>query len=121
MSASSPPSLVAAGFTNILLIVQEDVTQTSGRLRHSVYSHKMTTGQFSVWTCLCLMFYALTCRYNGEWELGREALEDILYRAQLELYAQPLLVRPSEHHPTHAWVRGYIIIFLCVGYSWETP
>ncbi|KAG5833884.1 hypothetical protein ANANG_G00280640 [Anguilla anguilla] len=30
--------------------------------------------------------------YNGEWDLGREALEDILYRAQLELYSQPLLV-----------------------------
>uniref|UniRef100_A0A8C5A2P8 Family with sequence similarity 126 member B n=1 Tax=Gadus morhua TaxID=8049 RepID=A0A8C5A2P8_GADMO len=30
--------------------------------------------------------------YNGEWELGREALEDILYRSQLELYSQPLLV-----------------------------
>ncbi|KAG7466939.1 hypothetical protein MATL_G00147630 [Megalops atlanticus] len=30
--------------------------------------------------------------YNGEWELGREALDDILYRAQLELYSQPLLV-----------------------------
>ncbi|XP_061081607.1 hyccin 2-like isoform X2 [Conger conger] len=30
--------------------------------------------------------------YNGEWDLGREALEDILYRAQLELYSQPILV-----------------------------
>ncbi|KAG9349263.1 hypothetical protein JZ751_027706 [Albula glossodonta] len=30
--------------------------------------------------------------YNGEWDLGREALDDILYRAQLELYSQPLLV-----------------------------
>ncbi|XP_018580692.2 protein FAM126B isoform X1 [Scleropages formosus] len=30
--------------------------------------------------------------YNGEWDLGREALDDILYRAQLELYTQPLLV-----------------------------
>ncbi|KAM3842236.1 hyccin 2-like, partial [Diretmus argenteus] len=30
--------------------------------------------------------------YNGEWELGREALEDILYRAQLELYSEPLLL-----------------------------
>ncbi|XP_051786621.1 protein FAM126B-like isoform X2 [Erpetoichthys calabaricus] len=30
--------------------------------------------------------------YNGEWDLGREALEDIIYRAQLELYSQPLLV-----------------------------
>uniref|UniRef100_A0A3B1J073 Family with sequence similarity 126 member B n=1 Tax=Astyanax mexicanus TaxID=7994 RepID=A0A3B1J073_ASTMX len=30
--------------------------------------------------------------YNGQWDLGREALEDILYRTQLELYAQPLLV-----------------------------
>ncbi|GCC35632.1 hypothetical protein chiPu_0014119 [Chiloscyllium punctatum] len=30
--------------------------------------------------------------YNGEWELGQEALEDLLYRAQLELYSQPLLV-----------------------------
>ncbi|XP_049583254.1 hyccin 2 isoform X7 [Syngnathus scovelli] len=31
-------------------------------------------------------------RYNGEWEMGREALEDILYRSQLELYSQPLLL-----------------------------
>ncbi|XP_067892034.1 hyccin 2-like isoform X1 [Heterodontus francisci] len=30
--------------------------------------------------------------YNGEWELGQEALEDLMYRAQLELYSQPLLV-----------------------------
>ncbi|XP_034417035.1 protein FAM126B-like isoform X2 [Cyclopterus lumpus] len=30
--------------------------------------------------------------YNGEWAMGREALEDILYRAQLELYSQPLLL-----------------------------
>ncbi|XP_042192314.1 protein FAM126B [Callorhinchus milii] len=30
--------------------------------------------------------------YNGEWELGQVALEDIIYRAQLELYSQPLLV-----------------------------
>ncbi|XP_047670577.1 protein FAM126B isoform X2 [Tachysurus fulvidraco] len=30
--------------------------------------------------------------YNGEWELGREALDDILYRAQLELYSEPLLL-----------------------------
>ncbi|XP_057708140.1 hyccin 2-like isoform X2 [Corythoichthys intestinalis] len=30
--------------------------------------------------------------YNGEWEMGREALEDVLYRAQLELYSQPLLL-----------------------------
>ncbi|XP_078407570.1 hyccin 2 isoform X2 [Cetorhinus maximus] len=30
--------------------------------------------------------------YNGEWELGQEALEDLMYRAQLELYSQPLLI-----------------------------
>lgn len=30
--------------------------------------------------------------YNGEWELGQEVLNDIIYRAQLELYSQPLLV-----------------------------
>uniref|UniRef100_A0A1A8EQH9 Family with sequence similarity 126, member B n=2 Tax=Nothobranchius korthausae TaxID=1143690 RepID=A0A1A8EQH9_9TELE len=30
--------------------------------------------------------------YNGEWEMGREALEDIVYRSQLELYSQPLLL-----------------------------
>ncbi|XP_062861567.1 hyccin 2-like [Trichomycterus rosablanca] len=30
--------------------------------------------------------------YNGEWELGREALDDILYRTQLELYSEPLLL-----------------------------
>uniref|UniRef100_A0AAR2IKD1 Protein FAM126B n=1 Tax=Pygocentrus nattereri TaxID=42514 RepID=A0AAR2IKD1_PYGNA len=30
--------------------------------------------------------------YNGEWDLGREALDDLLYRAQLELYSEPLLL-----------------------------
>ncbi|XP_066543796.1 hyccin 2 [Amia ocellicauda] len=30
--------------------------------------------------------------YNGEWDLGKEALDDIIYRSQLELYSQPLLV-----------------------------
>ncbi|XP_046698550.1 protein FAM126B-like isoform X1 [Silurus meridionalis] len=30
--------------------------------------------------------------YNGEWDLGREVLDDILYRAQLELYSEPLLL-----------------------------
>ncbi|XP_029462087.1 protein FAM126B isoform X2 [Rhinatrema bivittatum] len=30
--------------------------------------------------------------YNGEWDLGQEVLDDIIYRAQLELYSQPLLV-----------------------------
>ncbi|KAG8432682.1 hypothetical protein GDO86_017068 [Hymenochirus boettgeri] len=30
--------------------------------------------------------------YNGEWVLGQEVLDDIIYRAQLELYSQPLLV-----------------------------
>uniref|UniRef100_A0A3P9H1Q0 Zgc:158316 n=1 Tax=Oryzias latipes TaxID=8090 RepID=A0A3P9H1Q0_ORYLA len=34
----------------------------------------------------------MSSRYNGEWEMGREALEDIVYRAQLELYSQPLLL-----------------------------
>lgn len=27
--------------------------------------------------------------------MGQEALEDIVYRAQLELFSQPLLVRPA--------------------------
>ncbi|XP_053135401.1 hyccin 2 isoform X1 [Hemicordylus capensis] len=35
------------------------------------------------------VYYAI---YNGQWELGQESLEDIIYRAQLELYSQPLLV-----------------------------
>ncbi|XP_056656484.1 hyccin isoform X3 [Monodelphis domestica] len=30
--------------------------------------------------------------YNGEWDLAQMALEDVLYRAQLELYPEPLLV-----------------------------
>lgn len=72
----------------------------------------MRTVQSSVRTCLHLMFYALTCRYNGEWEMGQEALEDILYRAQLELYAQPLLVR--QYHLMHARVQVYINISVCV-------
>lgn len=39
-----------------------------------------------------------TCSYNGQWELGQEALNDIIYRAQLELYSQPLLVRGKILH-----------------------
>uniref|UniRef100_A0A8D0GCU6 Hyccin PI4KA lipid kinase complex subunit 2 n=1 Tax=Sphenodon punctatus TaxID=8508 RepID=A0A8D0GCU6_SPHPU len=35
------------------------------------------------------VYYAI---YNGQWDLGQEALDDIIYRAQLELYSQPLLV-----------------------------
>ncbi|KAM8967849.1 hyccin isoform 1-T1 [Pelodytes ibericus] len=30
--------------------------------------------------------------YNGEWDAARRALDDILYRAQLELFPEPLLV-----------------------------
>ncbi|KAK2502898.1 hypothetical protein MC885_018266 [Smutsia gigantea] len=30
--------------------------------------------------------------YNGEWDLAQKALDDITYRAQLELYPEPLLV-----------------------------
>lgn len=38
-------------------------------------------------------YLPLLFRYNGQWDLGQEVLEDIIYRAQLELYSQPLLVR----------------------------
>lgn len=31
-------------------------------------------------------------RCNGEVELGSKALDDVLYRAQLELFPEPLLV-----------------------------
>lgn len=34
----------------------------------------------------------LLLRYNGQWDLGQEVLDDIIYRAQLELFSQPLLV-----------------------------
>lgn len=32
------------------------------------------------------------CRCNGEVELGSKALDDVLYRAQLELFPEALLV-----------------------------
>ncbi|XP_073865785.1 hyccin 2 isoform X7 [Macaca fascicularis] len=35
------------------------------------------------------VYYAM---YNGQWDLGQEVLDDIIYRAQLELFSQPLLV-----------------------------
>ncbi|XP_035296851.1 protein FAM126B isoform X2 [Cricetulus griseus] len=34
------------------------------------------------------VYYAM---YNGQWDLGQEVLDDIIYRAQLELFSQPLL------------------------------
>ncbi|KAM7105679.1 hyccin 2 isoform 2-T4 [Molossus nigricans] len=42
----------------------------------------------SSYQSLCLM----GSRYNGQWDLGQEVLDDIIYRAQLELFSQPLLV-----------------------------
>ncbi|XP_053570115.1 hyccin isoform X2 [Bombina bombina] len=30
--------------------------------------------------------------YNGEWDAARRALDDVLYRAQLELFPEPLLI-----------------------------
>lgn len=41
--------------------------------------------------CVCL-FVFLFFSYNGEWDLARKAMDDVLYRAQLELYPEPLLV-----------------------------
>uniref|UniRef100_A0A2K5CH83 Protein FAM126B n=1 Tax=Aotus nancymaae TaxID=37293 RepID=A0A2K5CH83_AOTNA len=38
---------------------------------------------------LTWVYYAM---YNGQWDLGQEVLDDIIYRAQLELFSQPLLV-----------------------------
>lgn len=35
------------------------------------------------------VYYAM---YNGQWDVGQEVLDDIIYRAQLELFSQPLLV-----------------------------
>ncbi|XDV31438.1 hypothetical protein PO909_034122, partial [Leuciscus waleckii] len=60
--------------------------------------------QLKAWTAPCIrvlldpefMVQMLTAVYhaiyNGEWDAGREALDDILYRAQLELYSEPLLL-----------------------------
>ncbi|XP_014344513.1 hyccin isoform X2 [Latimeria chalumnae] len=30
--------------------------------------------------------------YNGEWDLAQKALDDVIYRAQMDLYPEPLLV-----------------------------
>jgi len=38
------------------------------------------------------------CSYNGEWDLARKAMDDVLYRAQLELYPEPLLVGDVVQH-----------------------
>lgn len=36
--------------------------------------------------------FVFVCRCNGEVDLGSKALDDVLYRAQLELFPEPLLV-----------------------------
>lgn len=36
--------------------------------------------------------FLLLCRCNGEVDLGSKALDDVLYRAQLELFPEALLV-----------------------------
>ncbi|XP_016375577.1 hyccin-like [Sinocyclocheilus rhinocerous] len=40
----------------------------------------------------CLCVFLCVCRCNGEVELGSRALDDVLYRAQLELFPEALLV-----------------------------
>lgn len=46
---------------------------------------------------LCCMFLPV-CRCNGEVDLGSKALDDVLYRAQLELFPEALLVREIIRH-----------------------
>lgn len=63
---------------------------------------------------IACFFFFLIRRYNGEWEMGREALEDIVYRAQLELYSQPLLVRSTDSTSTCRKIKLLIITLLIV-------
>lgn len=41
---------------------------------------------------VCVTSRVFVCRCNGEVELGSKALDDVLYRAQLELLPEALLV-----------------------------
>lgn len=42
--------------------------------------------------CIYIYVFMSMCRCNGEVELGSKALDDVLYRAQLELFPEALLV-----------------------------
>lgn len=60
---------------------------------------------------------SLLFSYNGQWDLGQEVLEDIIYRAQLELYSQPLLVR-NKPWQCKGLVKGSVDVFLkCAGHE----
>lgn len=45
-----------------------------------------------MFSCFGVFVFVPVCRCNGEVELGSKALDDVLYRAQLELFPEPLLV-----------------------------
>lgn len=45
-----------------------------------------------MFSCFGDFVFVPVCRCNGEVELGSKALDDVLYRAQLELFPEPLLV-----------------------------
>ncbi|XP_070297465.1 LOW QUALITY PROTEIN: uncharacterized protein [Salvelinus sp. IW2-2015] len=66
--------------------------QSSRRVWREPCNQVVLDPEFMVTDAATAVYHAI---YNGEWEMGKEALEDILYRAQLELYSQPLLVRPN--------------------------
>ena len=76
--------------SNRVLLDPEFIVQMLTAVYHAMYVNRLHG--LSKYSSPRFMF-VLTFRYNGEWEMGREALEDILYRSQLELYSQPLLVQ----------------------------
>ncbi|POI31482.1 hypothetical protein CIB84_004768 [Bambusicola thoracicus] len=55
--------------------------------------------------------------YNGEWDLARKAMDDVLYRAQLELYPEPLLV---EITPTSSRISRNAVTSMSIrGHRWK--
>uniref|UniRef100_A0A4W3JQW5 Hyccin PI4KA lipid kinase complex subunit 1 n=1 Tax=Callorhinchus milii TaxID=7868 RepID=A0A4W3JQW5_CALMI len=58
---------------------------------------------------LTAVYYAM---YNGEWDLACKTLDDVLYRAQLEMFPEPLLVGNAIKNS---------VCFDAVKYSKEAP
>lgn len=53
-------------------------------------------------------------RCNGEVELGSKALEDVLYRAQLELFPEALLVSTCLCYSPVFYFLLFLDLYMCV-------
>lgn len=78
------------GINTRLTVTSDFLVQLITGIHYALYGH--THAIMLIICCNYTCVFMLMHRCNGEVELGSKALDDVLYRAQLELLPEPLLV-----------------------------